>query len=206
MSKSTVVSLLPVAFNERKPGIYPGLFDIEPAPKNGFEILIVGNSVAHVYMDESRGSMTIIQESETVARSLVEDYINSCIAVDKLNECYPGLFWLEGVFDRADIVGKHADKLAKAKESQNRWFHALVKMADDDWSQNRSHKSITGIQRHAATALEDFIGKREWNTQVNFQAYRACRFCTSQIPTEALVCSVCGRAQVPEEQLKELVK
>jgi hypothetical protein len=205
MSKSTVVSLLPIELNETKPGIYPGIFVVPAAKGEDFEILNLANSVAHVYMDESRGSMTIVQESEVVAKSIVDDYINSCIAVDKTTSVIPGLFWVEGELSKAEIKTKFADKLAAAKVNQSKWFHALVKMADDDWSRNRSHKSITPLQKLAATSLEQFVGKKEWASMVDVQAYKACKFCTSQIPSEALVCQVCSRAQVPDSELAKLI-
>ena len=205
MSKSTVVSLLPIELNEKKPGIYPGHFTIPAAKGEDFEILNLANSVAHVYMDESRGSMTIVQESEVVAKSIVDDYINSCIAVDKLESVIPGLFWVEGEFNKPGILSKFPEKIKEAKFNQSKWFHALVKMADDDWARNRSHKSITPLQKLAATSLEQFLGKKEWASVVDVQAYKACKFCTSQIPNEAVVCPVCTRAQVADSELAKLL-
>ena len=205
MSKSTVVSLLPIELNEKKPGVYPGHFIIGAAKRDDFEILNVVNSVAHVYMDESRGSMTIVQESETMARSIVDDYINSCIAIDKIEGIFPGLFWVEGEFDKAGIKEKFADKLKSAKDSQGRWYYALIKMADDDWAQNRSHKSITPLQKLAALAMEEIVGKKEWAAAIDVSAYKACKFCTSQIPSAAVVCPVCARAQVSDLELAKLV-
>jgi hypothetical protein len=117
----------------------------------------------------------------------------------------PGLFWVEGDFTKTGVQAKHSDKIKEAKQCQARWFHALVKMADDDWARNRSHKSITPLQKLAATALESFIGKKEWASVVDVQAYKACKFCTSQIPNEAVVCPVCSRAQVSDAELAKLI-
>jgi hypothetical protein len=205
MSKSTVVSLLPIELSEKKPGIYPGNFIVPAAKDDEFEVLEVGNSVAHVYMDESRGSITIVQESEVVARAIVDDYINSCIAVDRLTNTIPGLFWVEGEFTKAGILAKFPEKVKEANVCQSRWFHSLVKMADDDWARNRSHKSITPLQKIAATRLEPFLGKKEWASAVDIQSFKACKFCTSQIPVEAVVCPVCARAQVSDAELAKLI-
>ena len=205
MSKSTVVCLLPVELNEKKPGIYPGHFIIQAAKDGDFGFLNLGNSVSHVYMDESRGSMTIIQESEVVAKSIVDDYINSCIAVDRIEGVYPGLFWVEGDFDKAQISTRFPERLKEAKVCQSKWYMALIKMADDDWSRNRSHKSITPIQKLAAFSLEQIVGKKEWASAIDVLAYKACKYCTSQIPSEALVCPVCSRAQVSDAELAKLV-
>jgi len=205
MSKSTVVSLLPIELNEKKPGVYPGHFIIPASREGDFESLNVVNSVAHVYMDESRGSITIVQESEIMAKSIVDDYINSCIAIDKIEGIFPGLFWVEGEFNKAEIKEKFADRLKSARDSQGKWYYALIKMADDDWAQNRSHKSITPLQKLAALALEQIVGKKEWAATIDVAAYKACKFCTSQIPSAAVVCPVCARAQVSDLELAKLV-
>lgn len=203
MSKSTLVWPLPVDFNETKPGIYPGIYII-PAPlANDFDVCIVSDGSCPVYLDESRGSISTLQSSEVMAQSLVEDYINACIGVDKLNECYPGLFWVPGEYTKAEIIKNFPDRLAKSKACQNRWFLALIRMADDDWAVNRSHRAITPLQRIAATQMENIIGKKEWNTAMTTDAFKNCKFCTSKIPVAALVCPTCSRPQVSEEELKK---
>lgn len=205
MSKSTLVWPLPVDFNETKPGIYPGTYIVKAPPADDFNVCIISDGSCPVYLDESRGSLNTLQSSETMAQSLVEDYINACIGVNKLEGCYPGLFWVAGEFTKEEIKKNFKDRLEQSKTSQNRWFLALIRMADDDWAINRSHRAITPLQRIAATQMENVIGKKEWNTALTTDAFKNCKFCTSKIPVGALVCPTCTRAQVSDEELKKLI-
>jgi len=196
--------MLPVAFAERKPGIYPGVLNIPAAKYGDFEIGIVGDGNCPVYLDESRGSLSVMQTAETLAMSYVNDYINSCICTDKGEDVHPGLFWIDGEHTKEYIKANFKEKLNKCKESQDKWYLALVRMADDDWAKSRSNRIITNMQRFAAEAMKDIVGVREWNSLIVVANYKNCKFCTSQIPTLALVCPVCSRAQVSEEELKKL--
>src|SRR2546422_642883 len=82
MSKSTLVSIVPFPIIEFKPGIYPGKFEIG-ASKNGVpEILVIGDSIYHVEIDENR-KITVDCPSEKLAASIVEDYIISNLAFSR---------------------------------------------------------------------------------------------------------------------------
>ena len=205
MSKSTIVWMLPVEFNETKPGIYPGNYKIPPAPIDDFNICVIEDGSCPVYLDESRGSLATLQSSETMARSLTDDYINACIGINRLEECYPGIFWVPGEYTKEEVKKHFADKIKEVRAAQHKWFLALIRMADDDWAVNRSHRAITPLQRIAATQMENVIGKKEWNTALTTDAFKSCKFCTSKIPVGAVVCPTCTRAQISDEEMKKLV-
>lgn len=203
--KATIVSLLPVEFDERKPGIYPGTCHIPAAKTGDFEIGVIGDGNCPVYLDESRGSLSVMQTAETLAKSFVNDYINACLAVDWEGKIYPGLFWVAGEQTKATIKSGFKPQLEDAKQAQDRWFLALIRMADDDWNKNRSNRVITNLQRFAAEAMKDVVGNREWNSALVVENYKACKFCTSRIPSAALVCPVCSRQQVSDEEMKKVL-
>src|SRR5215471_9233096 len=95
---STVVSLLPVPFDESKPGLFPAQYIIPPVenPFEDFEVLHVYRARFPVYLDENRPALIVPAPSDTVADSLVRDYKGS-IAENTPGIAEPGLFWARGL-------------------------------------------------------------------------------------------------------------
>lgn len=186
--KATIVSIVPFLIDESKPGIYPGTFRIPPVKDDDIEILVVGNSIHYVYLDETRGSIKIDTPAQEIARSVVEDFIDSQIESSRLEESHPGLFWVPGEFSKNDVLNKFGDKIKAAREAQNRWYLRLVRMADDDWSRYHQHKSISDTQRHAAKSLGL---DKEWLISPKNVVEKRCPGCKSVVHPEAAICPSC---------------
>src|SRR5437762_9776268 len=153
MGNATLISIVPFAISEFKPGIYPGTFDI-PASKNEIpEVLVIGDSVYHVEIDENR-TITVKCQAADVAKAICEDYIVSNLAYSEEANAAPGLFWASGIYDTAKIYSELKNHLEEAKERQKQWFIRLVRLADDDWEKTRQHKLISDMQRFAAKSLQ----------------------------------------------------
>src|SRR5258708_31153204 len=90
--KSTVISFVPFDINEEKPGLYPPRYSISASDVKTPSLLHIETANHFVYLDESRGSLRVPDPSDQVARSVVEDYIESQLSVD--DEARPALFWV----------------------------------------------------------------------------------------------------------------
>lgn len=183
---ATVVSVLPFKIDEIKPGVYPGHFIIEAAEKDKFKSIIIGPSRYHVYIPIAERIMTVEEHAHGMARSIVEDYIGSALAVS--GDARPGIFWLTGAKSESDIANHCKLELEEAKQSQKRWFTELVKLADDDWAKYHLHAAISDLQRYAA----NYLGlEREWLRMLKEVEITSCKVCRSPIHPEAIVCPVC---------------
>lgn len=192
MSKSTIISLIPFEVNERKP-VYPGNFVIPPAKQGDFEILVIGNAHAFKYIDMDRGHDKIIIDSEEVAKAIVNDYINSQLAIEKGEGIVPGLFYILGEHSKLDVKLHFSKEITKARENQLKWFNVLVRMADDVWENSRQHKAISGMQRYAAKYLNL---ERQWLVEPKMTKCIACRV---TVEDDAVICPNCNVVLDKEE-------
>lgn len=187
--KATVVSICPFALHEMKPGMFPSFYRIPSARDTGLEILIVNNAFYNQPLPATDQVVRVEISSKDIARSIVNDYIQGVMAYGE--NCYPGLFWVRGNYDKPTVKTKFATELQTITQYQYNWFLAIVAIADDDWTQFKQHKFITETQRHAAR----FLGlKREWlidqNTVTNVVTVN-CPACFSMIHPEASICPNC---------------
>jgi hypothetical protein len=196
MGKSTVVSVLPFALSEPKPGLFPSHYDVPAAPKGGFSSLIVEDGYHLVLIpltDDKTPPMKVTDTSEKIAQSIIADYISSCLAIsyDPREDgtlAIPGLFWLEGAKYPNQIEKEHSQKINQATRNTMAWFENLVKMADDDWSKTHQYKTITDIQRKACSFLNL---EREWNYDVFKNQLTLCWSCKASVHPDAITCSTC---------------
>jgi hypothetical protein len=189
MDKATVVSLFPMAIDERKPGIYPGHFTI-PAAKDDIEILHVGNSIYWVNFHDGRPSLQVNTPADEIAASIVNDFVRNIFGMNVENSAWPGLFWVEGHPTKDEIKKKYADKIAEAQGNQRRWFENLIRLADDAWvGSNKQHRAIADIQRHACRTLGL---TRDWLIEIPSQAaMKTCPNCQENVNSQRVVCK-CG--------------
>lgn len=187
---ATVVSVVPLPISEKKPGLYPGQFDIEAAPDGDIAILVVGISRHYTYLDSDRGSLGQENPPSKVARSIVSDYISSTMHVDE--DAHPGLFYVVGKFTKEQIKEQFADKVKLARDKQYEWFKRLVRAADDSWQKERKHNAITNVQRIAARLLGL---EREWKEipkpDVNAVQLVKCPACFAVVHPQQIICGQC---------------
>ncbi len=188
---SSVVSIVPFIIEEYKPGLYPGNFIIPPSKDGIPEILLVGESIHYVEVDPDK-SIPVTNSSHKVATAIVEDYINSQLAVrtGEANICGPGIFWKIGKYDLNRLYTECSAELVSARQKQQIWFTRLVEMADDDWEKTRQHKAITDMQRFAAKALKL---ERPWAVEIQSQVLvsQTCPACGNSVMSGVVVCGVC---------------
>lgn len=202
---STVVSILPVPINEKKPGLNPGQFDMRPANDKDFQLLVIERCHHPVYIDETRPRLIVPDPSDIVAESIVTDYKVAMVGF-QAGECEPGLGWVPGEYNN-DENGKkafaieHSELLEDLHRLQLGWFRRLLEIADDDWSRYKQHKFITPLQRIAAEALGQT--NREWLLSHRIEeAMSKCKFCFTQVHPLAIICHSC-RGVLDPKRFKE---
>lgn len=188
MSKSTLISIVPFPIAEFKPGIYPGFFEISASKNELPEVLVIGESIYHVEIDENR-TITVKCPSEDIARSVVDDYITSNLAYSADDNAAPGLFWKPGEWNLSKILDGLKNELQEVKARQRRWFIKLVQLADDDWEKTQQHKFISDMQRHACKSLGL---ERPWIIiPKTTEGLTKCVACQSIISVDAVICPNC---------------
>lgn len=194
----TIISLVPFSIKEVKPQIIPGYFQIPPCKQDDIQVLPIGDSIH--WMESPFPKMPPIkltEDSRTMARSIVNDYIEAQLATD--TDVAPGLFWVEGHFTKKEAKSQFEKEIRDADKRQKRWFVNLVKIADDDWAGSHQHKFISDIQRHAARALSL---EREWLTLYNDSALVQCPLCRDMVRSDAIIHNICGFVINPVEYEK----
>jgi hypothetical protein len=188
---ATIVSLVPLPISEKKPGLYPGQFDIPGADDDDVEVLVVGISKHYTYLDSDRGSITQENPPAKVARSIVNDYIQDSLMVDE--SAHPGLFYVMGKHTKEEVKEKFPEKIKEARDKQYEWFKRLVVAADDMWAKDRRHVAITNMQRVAARVLGL---DKEWKAipkpDVNAPVMQKCPACFAVTHPQQIVCAACN--------------
>lgn len=191
---STVISILPVAIRETKPGLIPATYAIPAVkdPAKEVETLVVARATFPVYIDEHRPALVVPEPSDRVAFAICRDYrVSMSHVIPNISE--PGLFWIKGALSSRDVlISKDAElveALRIAREMQIEWFKLLIVEADDYWNKTHARRAISDIQRRAAS----FLGlDREWNIDMEVSdSLSTCKFCKEQIHPEAIICGHC---------------
>ena len=196
--KCSIVSIVPFPIEEYKPGLYPGNFIISPSLDGIPQILVIGTSVHHAETAIIDRSITITTPAHEMAKSIVDDYLDSQLAVNvKDRTCGPGIFWKVGVYNLARVYAECSKELEEAKMRQNNWFIRLVEMADDDWEKTRQHRTITDMQRQAARTLKL---ERAWIVEPAKSAtMERCPACGVILMANVAICASCRYVVDPKK-------
>jgi hypothetical protein len=183
----TVVSFLPWALNELKPGLIPENYYIPPAKDGIPGVLHIRDARSNLYVRDGK-TYPITHPAEEVANSIVADY---CTAqLQGSSDAKPALFWVPGKWSGSEILTKFITEVAEAKTKQNVWFLRLVRLADDDWARFGQHRMITDLQRHAARSLGQL--NKPWMQNLEPTEYVKCPACATLVDINAAVCANCG--------------
>lgn len=200
MSKSTVISLLPFPLHEEKVGQNPHYYDIPAAVKGDLSLTVIGDASYPELIPNSSDTtpprrIEII--SNKVAAGIIEGYVTSCLGVsyDFFDtevgpvQALPAIFWLEGTPTKEEIKRSEAVRIKKLEAGMRQWFSRLIKLADNDWNRNKSHNSVSSLQRAAAT----YLGvSREWNVDLTIpENLKTCPACMSVVSPLAVLCANC---------------
>lgn len=197
----TIVSIMPIPLSEQKPGLIPGYFTLEASDGKEPRCLVIKDARHNVYIDDTRGSLSVRDAADEVARSIVEDFIAGQLCIS--DGVHPGLFWVIGEFAPKQIKEQFSSELTEAKIAQQRWFIEICKMADDDWNRYHQHNVISDSQRKAAELLGYNKESHEWMAPSLVMASQRCPACGFVVSAGIVVCSNC-RCILDAEKYKTL--
>lgn len=186
MAKATIVSLYPIGIDERIAFIYPSRYIIPASDGSMPSLLIVSDPFYYFESSADRPPVKQYKPAANFANNFVSDFINSSILTAP--DARPALFFVEGEKSVDDILNKYAQIVAKELKLQRKWFETLVKKADDDWQQHRTHKAIPEIMRIAATQL-GLAKSKDW--AMILSEYTPCPGCGNKVSASQAVCSNC---------------
>jgi len=184
---TTVVSLLPWAQNEIKPGLIPEIYRIPESIDGKPAVLHIKDAKSHLYVRDGK-TYPITHPAEEVANAVVEDFCRSLLQAD--DNARPAVFWLPGDLSVEEVLTKHKAELDSAKRKQNAWFMKLIRLADDDWEKTKQHRMITDIQRYAAKSMG--LLTKPWMQSVEPQEFIRCPACATLVDMTAAICQNCG--------------
>lgn len=186
----TVVSVVPFPIKEFKPGLIPGYFEIGASDGKVPVCLVVPDARHNVYIDDTRGSLSVRDASDEVARSIVEDFLNSQLAIT--DGVHPGIFFLVGEWTPKQVEEQFGAELTEAKIAQQRWFIEICKIADNDWNRYHQHNVISDFQRRAAELLGYTKDSHEWMAPSLVMSSQKCPGCNSQVAAGIAICPTCS--------------
>ncbi len=183
----TVVSFLPWALNELKPGLIPEMYYIPPA-KNGIPgVLHIRDAKSNLYVRDGK-TYPITHPAEEVANALIGDYCNAQLQGGE--DAKPAMFWVLGKWSGEEILTKFKAEVDAAKAKQNVWFLRLIRLADDDWARFGQHRMITDLQRYAARSLGQL--NKPWMHNLEPTEFVKCPACATLVDINAAICQNCG--------------
>ncbi len=200
MDKSTVVSIYPVGFTEKKVTIQPGIFTVPAGSRKRPGILVVGTSSWWKEIDPDQPLLEIPVSSIQIADSIVKDYSNGLLACN-MGDSVPGLFYIPGNWKVDEILERYVEQLDAAVVRQNTWYGNLVIMADKLWARsNGDPLSISDNMRLAAQELQ--FTDKAWLRDFKTMLLENCPACGQLRDAQYPVCQHCHNV-INKEQYKE---
>lgn len=196
--EATVVSFMPWAINETKPGLIPEVYYIPPCEGDKPAVIHIHDARSNLYVRDGK-TYPLTHPAEEVANAIVMDYCRALLESD--DNAKPALFWVPGKLTPDEVLGKFAKEIIEAKKKQNNWFLKLIRLADDDWAKTGQHRMITDLQRYAAKSLGWLT--RPWMQSSEPTEFIKCPACATLVNNTAAVCSNCGYVTNPTKA-KEL--
>lgn len=189
MDRCTVVSIFPKDIDEHKVTLSPGRFMIPAGTFENPSVLVVGSSSWWRELDEEQPLLEIPNSSLQVAESIVKDYCNGMLAYDKATMS-AGLFFTPGVFTAKTIKSEHPELLMEAKVKQDRWYTALVKMADILWAKSNGNPIVISDEMRLA-ARSTGLTQKDWMKDFTMMQNVKCIACGQPKDPQFPVCPHC---------------
>jgi len=187
--KTTIVSIAPFDIRETILTVQPGTFFIPKGTLEKPSLTVIGPSSWWKETDPEQPLLEIVVNSVLIAKSIVEDYINSMNGVT-LGTSQPGVFHIPGEHTDVDKIKKeYGHVLARMNLHQNNWYAFLIKQADSMWARsNQNPLAIDDQSRMAARILQ--IDK-PWIKDFQQITQIACVACGNLRNPQFPICSSC---------------
>lgn len=186
---STIISIYPQGFTEKK-AMMPEWYHV---PKGSYDepgFLVVAGASSWREMMDTKQVIEIPISSVSVAESVIRDWMIGILEV-QMGQQQPGVFFLPGEWDQEKLRSNidAMNVLNKARELQNRWFLALINMADALWARSGGNPLVVSDLMRVAAGLMQM--DKPWLK--NFQAVRMtpCPACGVMVMPGFPVCANC---------------
>lgn len=190
---SSVISFSKRDVSEFLPGMQVALYELPSSPEG--TILHIEDSF--YYKPDLNGEQDQVRvDSAQIAESIVKMHTTSqlCYIMGQ----HPAIFAVPNIAVTPEMLKKeYKDLVSHAKAAQIKWFIALVRLADDDWTKHHNNQMIAEIQRIAAKELNL---KREWLIELTDaeEGKVDCPFCGSGLLNpSAPICPNCQQVHNP---------
>jgi hypothetical protein len=182
----TLVSIMPWAVREKKPGLNPGEFMLPPGSVKEPAMFVIRKAQIRM-MDQDYRFYAMDIPLEQVAKDVVNCYNHALVGFEH-EVAVPGFFWVEGEYETVEALKKdHYKTILEAEKKMVEWFRRLVRMADDDWAVLPQHQQISDIQRTAAKYVNV---ERPW-LATDVSESKRCPACRTIVQTASAVCFAC---------------
>jgi len=108
-----------------------------------------------------------------------------------MHDAKPGLFYLPGELRPFDIKTKHKAMLDHARDCQNRWYEALIKVGDSLWA--RSGGNPLAIDDRMRVAARELKRDKPWIADFQMVELIPCIACGNLRNPNFPVCHSCNR-------------
>ena len=186
--KSTIFSIFPKAISERKVTLFPSVYEIPPGTVENPSSLVVGAATWWKVIYESNQVMGVVEDSETVAKSIIYDYNYGLFGANE--NAHPGLFYVPEEISVADAKKKYTSLFVDALQKQKNYYLQQVLFADQIWALQQNPKMIGEPMRMAARELGL---DKEWAQAFVAATMEKCPACGALRDTAFPVCNSCNR-------------
>lgn len=202
---ATIISIFPRKLIEYKPGLQPSEYVIPAGNMEKPGLLLIGDDVHYLMNPDPLSDGKDVRQIKVpvkameAATSVIMDYITALICFETGQQ--PGLFCVKGGYDDPLIIKNQFNKeLVAYNDMQNKWFQALVLMADEIWAKTRSPQGISDLQRDACKHLHI---ERDWLISSSSIDMNKCPYCMSFVNVGAIFCATC-RHVLDQERYNKL--
>lgn len=201
MDIATIVSIYPRDFVEKRETMFPGIFHVAGGSIEKPGISHIDASSYWRDIDIEQPLIEIPVSATAIAQSIVTDYCNGLLACD-MNQNMPGLFFVNGKFDRAEIKAKYGLQLAAAVLKQNSWYNILVKLADSLWA--RTNNNPLAIWEEMRLAARELGIEKPWLKDFQMAEMVKCFACGNLRNPEFPICSTCKNVDMSHPRAKDI--
>ena len=202
MDKATIVSIYPKEINDTKETIQPGKFCIPAGKYDEPGILVVGPSSWWRDIDIEQPLLEIPVSATQVAQSVIIDWCNGMLGCDMAGSM-PGLFFVNGEVDKAEIMTKYKLKLAETKSKQDNWYKILIRLANSLWARSNGNPLVIWDEMRLA-AKELGQDNLPWlKMEVNMQMV-PCFACGTLRNPDFPMCPNCKNVDMSHPRAKEI--
>lgn len=190
MDKSTVVSILPLKIKEVKLTIQPGLFELAKGTFDNPSILVVGPSSYWMEPHIDQPLIEIQVGSLQIAESIVKDFYNGLIGCN-MQDSIPGLFFVQGAKNVAQIKKDHSKELELARTKQRNWYMELIKMADAFWAKSNGNPIVISDLMKIAAEEMQVKENKAWMKDFSTIELKNCPACGTLLNPAFPMCANC---------------